>query len=244
MAINLFLVFKTILLQPLNNPAWHALNSVDSRFNLGDKIAGYFPADVCPFAALPDWNKEMQQYLYDKLPAERSWSVMQKDPVTFSALWDLRFSLGLHQMVCKDLLPVTIENIDCRPLDTTHVPAMIELTTQTKPGPFMERTIGFGNYYGVFEEDKLVAITGERLHLDHYTEVSAVCTSPEHTGKGYGAFLVSLAADRIIKSGKTPFLHVRADNHRAIKMYERLGFTHRSDIYFGVFKRRQNIQTA
>lgn len=180
----------------------------------------------------------MQQYFYDKAPAERSWSVMRKDAVEFSALWDLRFSLSLHQMVCNDLSPVTIENIDCRPLDATHVPAMIALTTLTKPGPFMERTIDFGNYYGVFEDNKLVAITGERLHLDHHTEVSAVCTSPEHTGKGYGAFLVSLAAERIIRSGKTPFLHVRADNVRAIKMYERLGFMHRSDIFFAVFKRR------
>lgn len=225
-------------MQPLDNPAWHALNSADSRFNMGDAIAGYFPADIAPFAALPDWSDEMQAYFYDHAPADRSWSAVRKEPISLSPLWDLRFSVTLHQMVCTDLLPVAIPGIDVRPLNTTHVPEMLALTAITKPGPFMKRTIEFGNYHGVFVTDQLVAITGERLHLADHTEVSAVCTSPEHTGKGYGALLVSLAAEKIIQSGKTAFLHVVADNYRAIKMYERLGFTHRSDMHFCVFKRK------
>jgi len=225
-------------LQTLDNPVWHALKSADSRFNLGDTIAGYFPADIAPFAALPDWSEAKQLYLYDNVPAGRSWSVIRKEPVKFSALWDLRFAITLHQMICTGLVPPTIDNVDCRPLGATHVPAMLALTALTQPGPFMKRTIEFGNYYGVFERDELVAITGERLHLTDHTEVSAVCTSPEYTGKGYGAFLVSFVAEKIIRSGKTPFLHVKADNQRAIKMYERLGFVHRSDMFFGIFKQK------
>ncbi|MEO8173480.1 MAG: GNAT family N-acetyltransferase [Sediminibacterium sp.] len=225
-------------MQLLDNPAWHALNSVDSRFNMGDAIARYFPADIAPFAALSDWTEEMQAYFYEHAPVERSWSVVRKEPVTLSPIWELRFSITLHQMACTKFSPVTIPGIDVRSLNNTHVPDMLALTAVTKPGPFMERTIEFGNYTGVFENDKLVAITGERLHLDDHTEVSAVCTYPEHTGKGYGALLVSMAAEKIIQSGKTPFLHVVADNHRAIKMYERLGFRHRSDMQFYVFKRK------
>jgi ribosomal protein S18 acetylase RimI-like enzyme len=225
-------------LQPLDNPAWYALNSADSHFNQGDNIAGYFPDNVAPFAALPDWSEEMQAYFYEHAPVNRSWSVVRKEPVTLSAIWDLRFSITLHQMVCTHFLPVTVQGTDTRPLTETHVPDMLALTALTKPGPFMERTIALGNYNGVFDNDKLVAMTGERLHLVDHTEISAVCTLPEHTGKGYGALLVSLAAEKIIKSGKTPFLHVVADNHRAIKMYERLGFTHRSDMQFYVFKRK------
>jgi ribosomal protein S18 acetylase RimI-like enzyme len=185
--------------------------------------------------------EEMQAYFYDHAPVNRSWSAVRKEPVTLSSIWDLRFSITLHQMVCNNFLPATIPGIDVRPLDETHVPGMLALTAITKPGPFMERTIAFGNYNGVFEKDKLVAITGERLHLDDHTEVSAVCTSPEHTGKGYGALLVSLAAEKIIGTGKTPFLHVVADNHRAIKMYERLGFTHRSDMHFMFLRENRNI---
>jgi predicted GNAT family acetyltransferase len=226
-------------LHPLDNPAWQALNSADSRFNLGDTVAGYFPAEVAPFAALPDWNEDMQLYFHKKVPVDRSWFVVRKEPVSLSELWDLRFTLTLYQMVCRNFQPVPTKKVDLRPLDTTDVPEMLALTALTKPGPFTERTIELGNYHGVFVDDKLVSMAGERLHLDDYTEISAVCTYPEHTGKGYAALLMSLIAEKIIASGKMPFLHVKADNERAIKMYERLGFVHRADMYFGIFKRRE-----
>ena len=69
------------MLQILDNPVWQALNSADSRFNLGDNIVGYLPAEVSPFAALPVWTKENQKILYDRLPAGRSWSAMLKEKV-------------------------------------------------------------------------------------------------------------------------------------------------------------------
>lgn len=226
------------MLQLLDNPVWHALNSTDSRFNLGDTIVGYFPEAVSPFAALPEWTPDMQSILYDRLPPERSWSVVVKEPVEFAAEWELKFTTSLYQMICHKLIPIQLNNVDYRPLNTSHVPAMLALTTLTKPGPFAERTIEFGNYYGVFDGDRLIAMAGERLHLNDYSEISAVCTHPDYAGKGYAAFLVSMIAEQIMQQGKTPFLHVKWDNQRAIKMYERLGFVKRTDMYFGVFKRR------
>jgi GNAT superfamily N-acetyltransferase len=226
------------MLDILDNPVWQALNSVDSRFNLGDNIVGYLPEEVSPFAALPTWTVENQSLLYDRLPAGRSWSAMLKEQVVFSDKWELVFTTPLWQMICHKLIPVQMGKIDCRPLHTSHIPAMLALTALTKPGPFAERTIEFGNYHGIFVDDELAAMSGERLHLDAFTEISAVCTHPDHSGKGYAALLVSLIASKIFQEGKTPILHVRSDNKRAIKMYERLGFVKRSDIYFGVFKRK------
>jgi len=226
------------LIQLLDNPVWQALNSADSRFNPGDNIVGYFPEAVSPFAALPEWTPEMQSILYDRLPPNRSWSVVIKEPVEFAAEWELKFTTSLYQMIYHKLIPLSLDNIDCRPLNSSDVPDMLALTELTKPGPFAERTIEFGNYHGIFDGDRLIAMAGERLHLNDYTEISAVCTHPDYAGKGYAAFLVSMIADQIIRQGKTPFLHVKWDNQRAIKMYERLGFVKRTDMYFGVFKRR------
>ena len=222
----------------LDNTVWQALNSADSRFNLGDDMVGYLPAEVSPFAALPVWTKENQSILYDRLPVGRSWSAMLREKVVFSDQWELTFTTPLYQMICHRLIPATIENVDCRPLNTLHVPKMLALTALTKPGPFGGRTIEFGNYHGIFENNELVAMTGERLHLTDFTELSAVCTHPDHLGKGYAAYLVSKVAQMIVEQGKTPILHVRSDNDRAVKMYERLGFEIRSDIYFGVFRRK------
>ncbi len=225
-------------METLDNPVWWALNSADRHFNQGNAIVGYFPTEVSPFAALPEWTDANQKILYQCLPADRSWSVMIKEPVVLSAQWELKFSTTLHQMVCKSLIPFHSDTIMHRQLTHADVTAMLSLTALTKPGPFMENTIAFGNYHGIFDEEELVAITGERLHLNTFTEISAVCTHPDYEGKGYGALLVTLVAEQIIQQGKTPFLHVKWDNQRAIKMYERLGFVLRSDMYFGVFKRR------
>lgn len=222
----------------LDNPVWQSLNSSDKRFNLGNETAGYLPAEVSPFAALPEWTEANQRILYNTLPDGRSWSAMLRENVNFTACWEVTFSTTLHQMVCDELVAAHIGNVDVRPLTTEHVPAMLALTALTKPGPFGERTIEFGNYIGIFDGNELVAMTGERLHLPGYTEVSAVCTHPDYEGRGYGALLVSMVADKIIKEGKRPFLHVKWDNQRAIKMYERLGFSHRCDIFFAVFKKR------
>lgn len=226
------------MLQILDNPVWQALNSADSRFNLGDELVGYLPTEVSPFAALPVWTKENQSILCDRLPEGRSWSAMLKEKVVFSDQWELVFTTPLYQMICHKLIPVKNMDVDCRPLTTSHIPEMLSLTALTKPGPFGERTIEFGNYHGIFVNDQLVAMTGERLHLDAFTELSAVCTHPDHLGKGYAAYLVSKVAQMIVEEGKTPILHVRSDNDRAVKMYERLGFEIRSDIYFGVFKKK------
>jgi predicted GNAT family acetyltransferase len=225
-------------LHPLDNPVWQALNTADSRFNLGNAVVGYFAADVCPFAALPDWSEANQKLLYEQLPTNRSWSVMIKETVEFTGIWEIKFSTTLHQMVCEKLLPLTSNEVVCKPLTQEHVPAMLKLTALTKPGPFYEHTIDFGNYYGIFDEEELVAMAGERLHLNGYTEISAVCTDPDYTGKGYGAILVSHIAQQIIASGRQPFLHVKWDNQRAIKMYERIGFAFRTEVFFAVFAER------
>jgi predicted GNAT family acetyltransferase len=125
-----------------------------------------------------------------------------------------------------------------RQLGDADVPAMLALTALTKPGPFLQRTIDFGNYVGMYENGELLAMAGERLHVKGYTEVSAVCTHPAHLGKGYASHLMSHACETVIQRGDVPFLHVKQDNTRAIAKYEHLGFSIRSAFYFAVIKRR------
>jgi predicted GNAT family acetyltransferase len=114
---------------------------------------------------------------------------------------------------------------------------MIQLATLTKPGPFNTRTIEFGHYHGIFENNRLAAMTGQRLHVDDHTEISAVCTHPDFLGKGYAATLMRHQVKFILAQNQIPFLHVRADNSRAIALYERLGFKENRVMNFYFMKR-------
>jgi predicted GNAT family acetyltransferase len=80
-------------------------------------------------------------------------------------------------------------------------------------------------------------MAGERLRPLGYTEISAVCTHPEYRGRGYASSLVFALIQKITKRDETPFLHVRAENVGAIRLYEKLGFKTRRIINIAIVKR-------
>ena len=104
---------------------------------------------------------------------------------------------------------------------------MLELTALVFPGFFRPRTLEMGEYLGIYHGSRLAAMAGERMRLDGFQELSAVCTHPDYTGRGYAQRLLSLLCRRAFERGFTPFLHVYADNARAIGVYRRLGFEDR-----------------
>jgi ribosomal protein S18 acetylase RimI-like enzyme len=115
-------------------------------------------------------------------------------------------------------------SLDARPLRAAHVPQMCALAELTKPGPFDTRTIEFGDYFGVFEGERLVAMAGERMQDGPRREVSGICTHPDAQGRGLARRLTELVVRRELDRGQTPFLHVVSTNARAIALYQRIGF--------------------
>jgi ribosomal protein S18 acetylase RimI-like enzyme len=85
-----------------------------------------------------------------------------------------------------------------------------------------------GEYCGVFEDGRLVAMAGERLQAGCLREISGVCTDPRYRGRGLARRLVTRLIVRQLARGQTPFLHVRCDNFAA-QFYERLGFRRHSE---------------
>jgi len=222
----------------LDNPVWEALVSEDKRFNRGTHALAFFPEDVSPFVGMKHWDDHELAMLEKELPADRSFYVMIADRVRIPDCFQVVFTTTLYQMVCTRFQPMFDSSLSMRQLGDADVPAMLELTSLTKPGPFLQQTIDFGNYVGIYQNEELLAMAGERLHVKGYTEVSAVCTHPDHLGKGYASHLMSHACETVIQRGNIPFLHVKQDNTRAIAKYEHLGFSIRSAFYFAVIKRR------
>lgn len=117
-------------------------------------------------------------------------------------------------------------------LTTDDVPEMTDLARRTRPGPFRPRTIELGTYLGIRHDDRLVAMAGERLRLPGHTEISAVCTDPDHRGRGLATRLVLALVQQIRDRGETPILHADGRNTTAIRLYERLGFVVRKEVVF------------
>ena len=223
----------------LDNPIYRALNSGDKDKNIGNDAVSFFPLEIAPFIGLPVWDHDGQHQLIAQAPRDRNWFVIHSGQVKLVPELEIKFSIPLYQMVCSKLPPWPSSLDDPLPLTSGYIEEMIALTSLTKPGPFNSRTIEFGNYHGYFEEGRLAAMGGERLHLEGYTEISAICTHPDFRGKGYGARLVHFLSHQIRNDRLTPFLHVRIDNKAAIAIYERMGYVKRKRMFFAIVRVRQ-----
>ncbi|MCX6274718.1 MAG: GNAT family N-acetyltransferase [Bacteroidetes bacterium] len=208
----------------LDNPVFNALSSVDSHLGTGTENVKYFDKEVSPYAGIRDEYQNGFEDLHQLLPAGRNILYATRKKISEPKGWKMIVEIEGLQFVFESGKSIVRNEIELVPLERNHVDEMIALAKLTKPGPFDRRTIEFGSYYGIFENEKLVAMTGQRLHIPGFSEVSAVCTHPLHIGKGYAGILLPHQIDIIVKSGKRPFLHVRSDNERAIALYERIGF--------------------
>ncbi len=120
-----------------------------------------------------------------------------------------------------------VTGVDCTEataLGAADVPDMLELVAKTEPGPFLSRTIELGDYLGIRRDGALVAMAGERFRFNGWTEISAVCTKPDHRGQGLASQLMGAVIAGIQRRSERAFLHVMSTNTGAIRLYEALGF--------------------
>lgn len=221
----------------LYNPVYNALNTGDAHQNIGKGEVKYFDEEVSPFAGFHTDYKKGFEDLHDQIPGGRAILYATPEELKEPNGWSIRVAIKGLQFVFDKEIASTTSIVKLVELNKSHAAEMVALAALTKPGPFGMRTIEFGHYYGVIDNGKLVAMTGQRLHVENYSEVSAVCTHPDHLGKGYGAALIQNQLEIIQSQGKIPFLHVRADNERAIDLYERLGFYRNREMNFYFMKR-------
>ena len=126
---------------------------------------------------------------------------------------------------------------DILTLGAGDVPAMMELTKLTNPGPFAARTRELGTFLGIKIDGRLVAMAGERMKPADHTEITAVCVHPDFRGRGYAQLLLGAVARQIAARGEIPFLHVFSDNDSAIALYRRQGMEIRRRLWVTVLGR-------
>jgi predicted GNAT family acetyltransferase len=223
------IIASSIESHPLDRPIWSSLTTGWSAFAQGDGRAFRLDQRYGPFAAPADPSPESLNALAALIPADGElWLVGERDLPIPNDTTVLRTGL-LHQMVAEHVMPPT-QSIDFVPLGDADAAEMLALAQLTKPGPFTTLTHRLGSFIGVRRDGQLVAMAGERMKIDGFTEVSGVCTLPDHRGKGYAGTLMRIVAQDILARGERPFLHTYADNSTAIGLYESLGFRLRTPL--------------
>jgi hypothetical protein len=224
----------------LDNTIWNAMTTGNKDISIIDGELGFYQPDIAPFVGFKELNPMNLDKLYDIVPSGKRVAISYFNKVSLDeSKWNVLRQMDITQMLYEK--PVTSfttkKSSLIVPLGMEHVPQMLELTALTKPGPFFEKTILFGNYFGIFIDGRLAAMTGQRMHPTPYLEVSAVCTHPDFRGHGYAKALMLHVMKLILERFFTPFLHVLTNNVGAIHLYESIGFCKRTRLNIDMIKR-------
>jgi GNAT superfamily N-acetyltransferase len=224
--------FDTKQYKPLDNPGWNALQTVHRQFAMGTETIKRYPADVLRITGCADPSSTDLHTIEPWVkPGENIFIVGDLPPVP--ANWTNFVNIDCVQMVCTKLKPFPEKDkASIRLLTEPDHEEMLTLVNLVQPGFFFKDTYQLGAYFGIHCDGKLVAVAGERLKMTGLTEVSAVVTHPDYTGRGYARQLVIHVAAKNFDEGNIPYLHFVKTNDRARKVYELVGFEYRRIIPF------------
>lgn len=220
----------------LDNPVWTALTTHQAPLALVEGMARRFPPEMSVFGALalpmpPAWAS-----LARLSPAPVG--LLSSVPLQLPPGWKVTRQVELFQMVQEDNSAGNESQGRGEPspeiveLKEADLPEMSVVYEATRPGrKICPRIQKLGTFLGIRKEGKLVAMGGLRMHLPGYREITTVATMPEHEGQGYATALVAELVKRIWERNERPYLTVRTDNDRAIRIYRRLGFRERTRLH-------------
>ncbi len=223
----------------LERPVWSALTTAHAGFARGNDLARRYSPDVAPLCSVREVSDACVQALAALMAPGDIVGLFSAEPVAAGGGLAVIAQKFVEQMVYeRSEVPAAGAGAIVK-LTPDDVPEMMRLVELTEPGPFAPRTIALGFYIGIRSAGALIAMAGERMKFDGFTEISAVCTHPAHRGRGHASLLVRTLMRQILERGETPFLHVYSDNVHAAALYEKLGFAHRRSIGVTVLKREQ-----
>ncbi|MEZ0181840.1 GNAT family N-acetyltransferase [Flavobacterium oncorhynchi] len=213
----------------LDNPVWNSLSESHQKFALEYNGTKFYNPDYCPFGGFLELENTLESARKYASLCENFFIVGEKPKIGDTL--KITKELVCLQMIVREKIQITFDN-EIIKLTEEYKEELFELVNLVQPGYFKTNTFLLGNYYGIFSSGKLISIAGERMKMNNFTEVSAIITHPDHTGKGYAKQLTSHVVNNIFDEGKIPFLHVVETNLGAIKLYEKLGFITRRKMSF------------
>jgi predicted GNAT family acetyltransferase len=215
----------------LDRPIWSALSTRHAELAEGGARARRYGQGVSLFASAKDDDPESLQALSDLAGPGDTMLLAQTGTVQLPPSLQMLSSAHVMQMILEHpIAGVADDRIVA--LGWADAEEMLALAALAKPGPFTLKSQALGDFWGIRDGGRLVAMAGERMKQPGYTEVSGICVHPDFQGRGLGRLLSCFVAQHILAGGETPYLHTRAVNAAAISLYESIGFRHRADLVF------------
>jgi predicted GNAT family acetyltransferase len=222
----------------LDRPVWNALHSRQAHLALGSGRAVGFQRPYAMFIAGADQSEDSLAAMAALVPANGQSALVERERWPLPPGMRVVADAAIVQLVAADGISGPDAGTPFLELGEADELDALELATLCRPGPFFARTSALGGFIGVRDKaGRLVAMAGERMKVGEFTEVSAVCTHPDHRGRGLAKRLIGVVARRIVARGEIPWLHSYSDNSAALALYESLGFRRRAEVHYTTIER-------
>ena len=214
----------------LDNPIWHALNETHKQYAVEFNGCKFYKPEYNPFGGMGEvGDTALATDQYSKLTPL---FYMVGDPPIAGSSARIKKQLTANQMILHKPFAFEISEKIVELESQEQKKELYELVNLVQPGFIRERTAAMGTYFGIYADKQLVAVSGERVEMNSYSEVSAVVTHPEFRKRGFAKQLLKQTTDKIFSDKKIPVLHVDENNTSAIGLYEQLGFVTRRKMGF------------
>jgi ribosomal protein S18 acetylase RimI-like enzyme len=223
--------------QVIDNIAWCSLTGPHARFSAGANEARRYSPGFASIIAFSDLERPDFAALNSCCEPGEQFYCSGWSGIVPSG-WQIDSETTMYKMIWDAPMPVVDKALDAVQLGSGHVSQMLELVRITHPGPFGQRTVELGEYYGFLQGEHLIAMAGERMYAGVFREISGVCTHPEFQGQGLARRLVQKLIRREIQRKEIPFLHVLRDTGDTHHIYERIGFRHNNEVILRIISRK------
>ena len=223
--------------EKLKNPVWYSLKETHKKFMVEFDGVQFYHPDICIFGSFYDASKTSAALNEYAKTVEKFFLVSENQtPLIDSNTTVLEKKIAGCQMVLAKLTPVEITE-EIVLLTEKHIDEIYDLIWLVMPGFYRKRGFEMGKFFGIFKNEQLIAISGQRMQADDFIEVSSVVTHPDHTRKGYAKQLIAHTTKEILKENKLPILHTNKGNV-AISLYEKLGYKLTRDMNWWLYRKK------
>ncbi|MCL7754750.1 GNAT family N-acetyltransferase [Polaribacter sp. Z022] len=223
--------------EKLKNPVWFSLEETHKKFLIEFDGVKFYNPEINNFGAFYNEEKTLKALNeYSKLTDKFFFVSENQTPLFDKKRIILEKKINGCQLVLDSLVDLDIsENIV--KLTEKHIDEVYDLIWLVMPGFYQKKGFYMGNFYGIFKDNKLVAISGQRMQTNDFIEISSVVTHPNYTKRGLASQLIVYTTKEIIKEKKLPILHTNKGN-KAIPLYEKLGYKLTRDMNWWLFCRK------